>query len=788
MKERKLLTIFILLGLFGLVTFVSASITDGIIDSTYSWAWGENIGWLNFGWGCPHCNVHITDSAITGYVWNENYGWINLNPSFGGVKNNAEGTLSGYAWGESTGWINFSGVTINSSGVFGGTASGDITGTISFTCNNCGVTTDWRPASTRGGGGLPSGAYSVPAPPFSISINDGATLTNSQIVTLKLNAGIDTKRIAISNFPDFRNAIQEDYQPRKTWDLCQQQEDLCKELETKDKGAELRVFVKFYTQYGQPSEVFSDAIIFDKKAPEIKITQLKDIYSMEEDIILGGISEANSEIILFWNNQYGLVKVDEQGRWLITLGKLPAGQYQILLSSRDKAGNKGEPLIMTIVVEAGVPVTIPPLPIIGRIGEIIKPLIPKIFKPEERKPAPVVTVPEKAPIVLAGEWRILPSKPIEEFVLSPLPKEIKVLAQKFPKLEKTFEEVGITKITDIERLKQTELKLPGLTEAAGFPRLEIEPGKFALPKGVPLAELTSQIKEQIPTEIVFSKTAGGLIDYNIFLTVSEQGKPQQTITTIVGKPLELVVKPDQPVKSIKGYVIFKSKKPKETSFQMPLESFTASLVFSRPDFTQPSEKPTETEEAMVLLEFDYTDPDNDGIYTANIQSPLVDGEYEIVTVMDYQDSKLGAKEIRLITVVDPEGYVYEKDGDKETRIPGAIVSLFWLNPETKQYQLWLAKEYQQENPQTTDIRGTYSFLVPEGYYYLKVEAPGYQIYDGKPFEAKEGGGIHINIELKTKYWWLKLADWRTLMLVVVVLLLLYNFYKDKIRERISRNA
>ena len=151
--------------------------------------------------------------------------------------------------------------------------------------------------------------------------------------------------------------------------------------------------------------------------------------------------------------------------------------------------------------------------------------------------------------------------------------------------------------------------------------------------------------------------------------------------------------------------------------------------------------------------------------------------------MDYEDPSLGMKEIKLITVVDPEGYIYEKDGNKETRIPGAIAYIYWLNQETKQYELWNASNYQQENPQTTDVRGVYSFIVPEGFYYLKVEAPGYMSYDGKPFEVKEGSGVHINIEMKTKYWFVKVVDWKSLLLIVIIMMLLYNFYRDRVRER-----
>ena len=416
-----------------------------------------------------------------------------------------------------------------------------------------------------------------------------------------------------------------------------------------------------------------------------------------------------------------------------------------------------------------------------QISEIQK-QIAELIRPAE-KPTEIVVVPKETPLAFETKWNLLPVQAIKRFVLSPLPTEIKVLTQKFPELEKTFENVGISKITDVQKLTNTNLKIPGLTQTVGLAQVEISPGKFAPPKGIPIANLSLEARQKIPTEIVFAKTAGGLVDYNTVLSINNKGRTEQTIKTISGKPLQLVVKPDKPVKIIKGYIIFKSKKPRPTSFQIPLNYLTASLVFASPDLTEVKDEPIVTENKLVLLEFEYTDPDGDGIYTANIDMPVVDGEYEIITVMDYQDERLISKQITLITVVDPEGYIYEKDGDKETRILGAVASLYWLNPETKQYELWPAKDYQQENPQTTDVRGTYSFLVAEGYYYLKVDAPGYLSYDGKPFQVQEGGGVHINIELKTKYWWTKIIDWKVLLLITIVLLLLYNFYRDKMRER-----
>ncbi len=419
-----------------------------------------------------------------------------------------------------------------------------------------------------------------------------------------------------------------------------------------------------------------------------------------------------------------------------------------------------------------------PPSIAKRIGEILKPLIPEFLQPAPAVIKPVVTIPKIAQVSFKAKWRLLPEKPIAKFVLAPLPKDLKLLAQKFPEVGKTFSEVGITKITDVTKIRNANLNLPGLTETVGLAPTNVPAAKFAMVKGVPVAQLSATAKSRIPSNIVFSKAGGGLVDFNIALSVNNKGKTEQRIKTVANSSLQLVVKPEGKVTKVRGYIVFKSKKPAQPSMDVKMKYLAASLVLPDPVFAEPEEN---IEQRLVLAEFEYKDSGN-GVYTATVQMPVVDGEYEIITVMDYED-QTQSKEIKLITVVDPEGYVYEKSGDKETRILGAVVSLYWQSPETKQYELWPAKNFQQENPQTTDIRGTYSFLVPEGYYYLKVDAPGYLSYDGKPFQVTEGSGVHINIELKTKFWFLNVVDWKTFLLVIVVLLLLWNFYKDRMREK-----
>jgi hypothetical protein len=47
------------------------------------------------------------------------------------------------------------------------------------------------------------------------------------------------------------------------------------------------------------------------------------------------------------------------------------------------------------------------------------------------------------------------------------------------------------------------------------------------------------------------------------------------------------------------------------------------------------EKPIPVEEKLVLVEFEYKDDDRDGIWETEVQMPKVEGEYEIITVIDY---------------------------------------------------------------------------------------------------------------------------------------------------------
>lgn len=405
-------------------------------------------------------------------------------------------------------------------------------------------------------------------------------------------------------------------------------------------------------------------------------------------------------------------------------------------------------------------------------------------------PDALVYVPKVAPISFGGRWNLLPVKAINTFVFAPLPYEVRVLTNKFPELDKTLKDVGVERLNDLNKLTGVSLKIPGLSGMNEEMINSVGAGKIALIKGLPVANFSLSAKKNLPSEFVFARTSGELVDLHVAMSVGNRGEVTQHTSFLPGKTMRLVVKPISSARSVTGYFIFKSATPRiskeDNQNEISRSSLLASALFGMAGLVEKDPEPVPVENKLVLSSFEYTDEDGDGIYTADVTSPLVPGEYEIITVIDYIDPVLGTRQMRMTTVIDPEGYVFEKRDGKETRIPGAIVSLYYLNSTTKTYELWPAGDYRQENPQITDVRGTYSFLVPEGSYYFHVEAPGYDPYQGKVFAVREGSGVHVNIELNSGQKWLDNLDWETVLLIVVALLLVYNLYRNKERDRLLK--
>jgi len=388
-------------------------------------------------------------------------------------------------------------------------------------------------------------------------------------------------------------------------------------------------------------------------------------------------------------------------------------------------------------------------------------------------------------LALKAKWQITPRE-VSRFALQGLPKDVVLFTNKFPQVGQVLSEVGVNRMSDVKRLQGLRLAMPGFSKLIGLRKTELQNNKVALVKRVPVAELSVAEKEKMPSETIFARALEERIDLKTSLTFNAKGQPLQEIQTIVGKKVDLVIKPDAPTRKITGYIVLSEPVEEKTVFRSPKNLLLAMTRFAMSELIKLEESKL-AEKAFVLSEFEYYDEDNDGIYSASIEAPVVAGKYKMITTMDYLNPDLGVKEINMIVVVDPEGYVFAKNGLYETRISKATVTLWWFNPAQDEYQIWPAKEYLQENPQVTDSRGTYSFLVPEGVYYITTVAPGFEDYQSDLFDVTEGDGIHLNIELKPKSGWFFRMNWELVALIVIALAVIWGMVvRPMIRQRNKR--
>jgi len=310
----------------------------------------------------------------------------------------------------------------------------------------------------------------------------------------------------------------------------------------------------------------------------------------------------------------------------------------------------------------------------------------------------------------------------------------------------------------INKVFAKKWSLPGFNYSAlsNLTKKELPATKAIQP--TPLSSLDVSAKAKIPTDIVFPKLAGGVVDLPIFLSFDKKGIGTQKINTIPGGPLSLLIKPSEAPRSIKGLITLKktnfSSIKTFVAVQNPnlIEQGTASLQDAD---QEPEMMPYVSNATFVVLQFEYFKVE-DGIYQANILSPAVEGEYEIITTIEYKNAAIPTTQAKLVMIIDPEGYVYRQLKDGRLRIQGATVSIYQQDPITKVYKLWDASKFNQKNPITTNETGKYGFLVPPGMYYLKAEAKDYQVWQSVKFEVRLNNSIHIDIPLKKKTLWQRL--------------------------------
>jgi len=423
-----------------------------------------------------------------------------------------------------------------------------------------------------------------------------------------------------------------------------------------------------------------------------------------------------------------------------------------------------------------------------QIVENVVQQITNVFNPQTSPEEGVVLYPpieQAVPLVpqLAFDgWEVLKPAPqgfanvVEEVV-----PNFDFFAKRLPEFNEAMKSLGVNTVEDAGKISGFDLNLSGITQTylsgSGFTvqSMGLENGQ-----GIPVAQFSAKDVEKIPSDIVFAQSVDGAIDYSIKLTFDSEGIATQQINIVSGRKVELIMKTSSEAKRVLGFLVMKNSKSASVEEKNP---FLANLLSAITDSAQTVSESIKT--GLLLQKFEYERIEN-GLYRANITAPVVDGEYEIITITEYKNTEIAPKETRLIAVVDPEGYVYEKIGKKQARVVNAKVSIFWLSPETNVYELWPSEKFIQTNPQVTNETGKYSFLVPQGMYYLTAEADGYFSYKSAPFSVQQDIGVHMNIELKEKSWlpnwgvpWQAIIAITLIILTIVIILFAFITWKSK---------
>jgi hypothetical protein len=215
----------------------------------------------------------------------------------------------------------------------------------------------------------------------------------------------------------------------------------------------------------------------------------------------------------------------------------------------------------------------------------------------------------------------------------------------------------------------------------------------------------------------------------------------QPAVILPGVSFEASIKPSKSVNNIKTLIYLEQ----EYSFWQK--------IFSRLRLIQPIEAKTKTvkfineaqAKSYLVAEYNYADPDNDGIYVAKITAPSLKGLYQLKTLIEYQD--LSVKEVSEKIQIEGLGYIYTKTKrGNEERLTNAIVGAYELQTNNE-LVLWDGKKFDQRNPIITDKTAEYYFILPAGTYKIKVQAPGFKNYESEPIKLASPAIINQAIEM-----------------------------------------
>ncbi|MFH1289638.1 MAG: Ig-like domain-containing protein [Patescibacteria group bacterium] len=507
---------------------------------------------------------------------------------------------------------------------------------------------------------------------FSFSVNNNTETITNQIISLKLLATPGTKKMNISNTPNFSSSNSTgkiSFQSPYKFNLCQGQKQC--------QNGNYTIYIKFYDANDRASEIISSSVVLalDHTPPKQPTTTYPTNNSIIKDNqpTLKGATEPKAKIILELNSKYYYsTTADASGNWQYSFIKpLKSGNYTLKITAQDQANNLSKPITLNFIIQT-----------------------------------------QKASYKQDSQ----------------LEKQSQEKDQEQKDQEKTSE-------SEFEIYQEEETEIDKEPE----PELEQEPE----PEPEPTPEESTVSPADLQSGILIFKSPYGNI--NLMPNIQDQ-----ILKLAPGQTFKAFLRPEKPVKTVKVMIIFEKSREKTTSLNPSFLSniFSPTLVYAK---------------TWQVAEFILTDEDQDGIFTGEIKLPETTGEYTARATLYYEDGTIEDLETQIL--IDPKGYIYTLKDNLEARLPKAIISLYYFNSTTNQFELWQGQTYDQQNPQTTDKTGEYEFLVPAGRYYFKITVPNYQEYQSKEFTAQEGEIISQNIELKPN----PRFNWKVLTIAFVVL-------------------
>lgn len=110
----------------------------------------------------------------------------------------------------------------------------------------------------------------------------------------------------------------------------------------------------------------------------------------------------------------------------------------------------------------------------------------------------------------------------------------------------------------------------------------------------------------------------------------------------------------------------------------------------------------------------------------------------------------GNKTERDLSVIEVKNFGTITDKQNLKPVEGAKVSLFVFESTANSWVLWDAKSYGQQNPQETADKGSYSFMVTPGKYYIEVKASGFHTLQSEIMTTPEIAMLNFDFILRSK--------------------------------------